>query len=179
MRTSRIATRRDALILAAASIGWGVLLAPFRTDTVAIGHAPMNEVRARPSTPIAMPSSRPSDFRRRGSDVVLEDYPLDDAALAALQPGDRVEWPHPDGGTVDLRVERAESANGQRHLLLIHSGLVSTFTQAHGAFLGTLATPRGVYALEGDAHGSRLTRHALLDQRMNAHALDYRPSPAY
>ena len=86
--------------------------------------------------------------------------------------------PNPDGGTIELRVERADAENGGRHLLLVHGGLVSTFTEARGAFFGTVATPRGVYALEGDVRGSRLTRHALLDQRMNNHALDYRYVPA-
>ncbi len=180
MRTSRFTTRRDALTLAAALIGWAVFLAPFRTNTVTIDRVSIAQAREDYSAVIATPSSRSrlAEFGRRGSDVVFEDYPLGDAELATLQTGDRVELPHPDGGTIDLRVERAESSNGRRHLVLVHDGLVSTFTEAHGAFLGTLATPRGVYALEGDAQSSRLTRHALLDQRMNAHALDYRPSPA-
>ncbi len=178
MRTSTFATHRDALTFVAALIGWAVFLEPLRTSVVAIGHVPITSVSNQPSTAIAAPSNRPSDFGRRGSDVVFEDYPLGDVELALLQPGDQVEWPHPDGGIIELRVERAESANGRRHLVLVHDRLVSTFTEAHGAFLGTLATPRGVFALEGDAQSSRLTRHALLDLRMNAHALDYRQSPA-
>jgi hypothetical protein len=115
----------------------------------------------------------------RGSDVLLEDYPLTETTLSTLQRGDRIALPHPDGGTIELRVERADAEHGGRHLKLVQSdGLVSTFTESHGAFFGTLATPRGVYALEGGVNGSRLTRHTLLDQRMNSHALDYRNVPA-
>ena len=110
--------------------------------------------------------------------MVQEDYPLDVTFLSSLQTGDRIALPHPDGGRVELRVERTEAQNGIRHLRLADQGLVSTITEAGGAFFGTLATPRGVYALEGDGRGSRLTRHAALDQRMNSHALDYRHAPS-
>ncbi len=127
-----------------------------------------------------MPTAIAQRAEERSSDVVREDYALNEGALTKLRRGDRIALPHPDGGTVELRVARADSADGHRHLLLVNvnDGLVSTFTEARGSFFGTLATPRGVYALEGDARGSRLTRHASLDQRMNSHALDYRNRPA-
>ncbi len=113
----------------------------------------------------------------RASDVILEAYPLREPYLAALHQGDRIALPHPDGGTIDLVVARVTSMGDRRHLTLTHDGLPSTFTQAHGAFFGTLATTRGVYALEGNEQQAWLTRHAALDQRTNTHALDYRSLP--
>ncbi len=151
-------------------------------DTRAIAvHAPAStETHHRiPATGAAPTHDAQAPIETRGSDVLLEDYPLTETTLSTLQRGDRIALPHPDGGTIELRVERADAEHGGRHLTLVQSdGLVSTFTESHGAFFGTLATPRGVYALEGSASGSRLTRHTLLDQRMNSHALDYRTIPA-
>jgi hypothetical protein len=167
------------LTLAAATLGWSLVLAPEATHAPPSAQAP-----ARPVTAGFEQSSRRTDAppaepaNARGGDVVFEDYPLRDADLAPLHRGDRIELPHPDGGTIDLRVERVESTRDRRHLTLLHDGLSSTFTEARGAFFGTLATPRGVYALEGNAQHSRLTRHALLDQRMNSNVLDYRPLPS-
>ena len=165
------------LILLIALVAWTAVLAPAQTRAIelrllATGTQHRSQAASTDSAP---PTPR---IEERGRDVVFEDYPLTDGALTNLRRGDRIALPHPDGGTVELRVERADSADGHRHLLLVHDGLVSTFTEARGAFFGTVATPRGVYALEGDARGSRLTRHASLDQRMNSHALDYRNGPA-
>ncbi len=63
--------------------------------------------------------------------MLLEDYPLTETMLSKLQRGDRIALPHPDGGTIELRVERADAEHGGRHLMLVQSdGLVSTFTEA-------------------------------------------------
>ena len=168
----------SVLTLAAAIIGWGVCLAP------ASKQAPSNAQTSAPLTanavqpPRAVAGAAALEPSRPDSDVVREDYPLSDPDLAALHRGDRIELPHPDGGTIDLWVARVESTADSRHLMLIHEGLPSTFTQSHGAFFGTLATSRGVYALEGNEWRSRLTRHTLLDQRMNSNALDYLSLPS-
>ena len=172
-----MSTSALALILLAALVAWTAFLAPVRTSAIIV------QPRATPQTDRSLPTPHRSSASRariatRGSDVVQEDYPLDVTFLSSLQTGDRIALPHPDGGRVELRVERTEAQNGIRHLRLADQGLVSTITEAGGAFFGTLATPRGVYALEGDGRGSRLTRHAALDQRMNSHALDYRHAPS-
>ncbi len=172
-----MSTSTSALVLLVALIAWAAFLAPVRTRAIA-GHPLASGETHRTLSGSAEARTAASPDEVRGSDVVLEDYPLTDAALSSLRRGDRIALPNPDGGTIELRVERADAENGGRHLLLVHGGLVSTFTEARGAFFGTLATPRGVYALEGDVRSSRLTRHTLLDQRMNNHALDYRYVPA-
>ena len=171
----------SALVLLTAFIAWAALLAPMGTRAIAV-HVPARpeaDLWMTPTSGAAPTHDVETPVETRGSDVTLEDYPLTETTLSALQRGDRIALPHPDGGTIELRVERAESEHGGRHLMLVQSdGLVSTFTEGHGTFFGTLATRRGVYALEGNSHGSRLTRHSLLDQRMNSHALDYRNVPA-
>lgn len=175
-----MSTSTSALVLLAAFIVWAALLAPVGTRATAV-HAPARTetVHWIPATSAAPAHDAQAPIETRGSDVVLEDYPLTETTLSKLQRGDRLALPHPDGGTIELRVERAEAEHGGRHLMLVQSdGLVSTFTESRGAFFGTVATPRGVYALEGGVSGSRLTRHTLLDQRMNSHALDYRTVPA-
>lgn len=179
---------RAALLASAALLGWGVLLAPDQhhpratAPSAASPHVPMiarlhNNVRRRAASPNAgfQPSST---IDRHASDVVVEAYPLRESQLAALRLADRIELPHPDGGTIELDLTRIESSHGRCHLTLVHDGLISTFTIARGSFFGTLATTRGVYALEGDRYRSTLIRQALLDQRMNSHALDYRPIPS-
>jgi hypothetical protein len=175
-----MSTSTSALVLLAALIAWAALLAPIGTRAIAVHAQTRTETdHWIPATRAAPTHDAEASIETRGSDVLLEDYPLTETTLSTLQRGDRIELPHPDGGTIELRVERADAEHGGRHLMLVQSdGLVSTFTEGGGAFFGTLATPRGVYALEGGVNGSRLTRHTLLDQRMNSHAPDYRNVPA-
>jgi hypothetical protein len=166
-----------ALVFALALVGWCALLAP---------------PEKKPSVPIVRPDAFESskieqphrvdtvehETPTHASDVVVEEYPLRDVDLAVLSPGEHIVLPHPDGGTIDLVVERVESLADRRHLSLTYDGLPSTFTETRGEFFGTVATRSGVYALEGNGQRSQLTRHALLDQRTNAHALDYRSLPS-
>ena len=177
-----------ALLASAALIGWVVLLAPDlrrpRATDPSIASPQLTTIARRNdigrhyalSPNPAFEQSSAAD--RRASDVIVDDYPLRESQLAALRLGDRIVLPYPDGGTIELRVARLETSNGRHHLTLWHDGLVSTFTMARGTFFGTLATAQGVYALEGGTHHSALIRHALLDQRINSHALDYRTAPA-
>ena len=160
------------IAFATALLGWIVVLAPApqRHDTdVPTSIDPVPTIGL---PPIAKPPDEAAPSR--GSDVVPEDYPLRTATVRAWRANDRVEVPDANGGTIDLRVERDASVAGRRHLTLTHDGLVSTFTQSGDRYFGTLATADGVYALDGDEHAGRLTRHAALDQRMNSHATDYR-----
>jgi hypothetical protein len=173
-----MSTSKSALVLLAAFIAWSAFLAPVSTRAIAVQTPARAETHWIPAATVT-PRHAEGSIETPGSDVLLEDYPLTQMMLSTLQRGDRIALPHPDGGTIELRVERADAEHGGRHLMLVQSdGLVSTFTESHGTFFGTLATPRGVYALEGNVRGSRLTRHALLDQRINSHALDYRNAPA-
>ncbi len=173
-----MSTSTSALVLLAAFIAWAAFLAPVSTRAIAVQTSARAETQRIPAATVT-PRHAEASIETPSSDVLLEDYPLTETMLSTLQRGDRIVLPHPDGGTIELRVERADAEHGGRHLMLVQSdGLVSTFTESHGTFFGTLATPRGVYALEGNVRGSRLTRHALLDQRINSHALDYRNAPA-
>ena len=177
-----------ALVFGGVLIGWIVLLAPdphnlrmadadvtpLRAPTVARHHAD----HRRTALSLALPTETGSAARPQACDLIVEDYRLREPQLSALRLGDRIRLPHPDGGTIELQVTRLESSNSNNHLTLSYDGLISTFTLARGSFFGTLATTQGVYALEGDAHRSTLIRHALLDQRINSHASDYRTVPA-
>jgi len=179
MRAPGILAHSYALTFAAAIIGWSVLLAPTSRPVRAI--ATKSEPLATKTIAAASQRVRhapPPVSIHRGSDVVPETYRLRDGQLAALHVGDHVVLPNPDGGVIQLRVERVESTPAGRHLLLTHDGLPSTFTQSHGQFFGTLATAHGVYALEGSERQGWLTRHTQLDQRMNSNALDYRSLPS-
>jgi hypothetical protein len=111
------------------------------------------------------------------SDAPSEPYPLSARRLADLAPGARLRLPDPAGGEIEFVVAAIEWAPPIRRLRLTHDGLPSTFTVKGPAFFGTLATPRGVYALEGHNRATRLVRQATLDQR-NVHASDFRPAPA-
>lgn len=168
---------RTAIAVAAALAGWSVLLAPPEKKRPFPIVRPDGFVRSHHEQ-----SSRHTDVETETathpSDVVVENYPLRDGDLAVLHRGDHIALPHPDGGTIDLVVERVDSFEDRRHLRLTHDALPSTFTEARGAFFGTLATRRGVYALEGNAQRGWLTRHALLDQRTHSNALDYRSLPS-
>jgi hypothetical protein len=181
MRSSTAHNRSPgaSLTFVAALAVWFVLLAPDATRVVSPAAA---QPRQPATTERAVRSDDRSNGRmaganERGADVVFEDYPLNSTELGALRQGDRIVLTHPDGGSIDLHVVRIDSTPQRRHLLLMHGALASTFTESNGTFFGTLATPRGVYALEGNALRSRLTRHALLDLRMNPHAPDYRSYP--
>ena len=147
---------------------------PSRAPTVARHHA--DHRRTVPS--LVLRTEPGSATSPQACDLIVEDYRLREPQLAALRFGDRIVVPHPDGGTIELQVTRLESSNSNNHLTLSYDGLISTFTLARGSFFGTLATAQGVYALEGDAHRSTLIRHALLDQRINSHAPDFRTVPA-
>ena len=179
MRRSIFAAHPLALSVgfAVALTGWTVALAPPQRD--AFDHA--QRIAAAPTEP-ARPSaatteSTPAFVPVRGADIVLEDYPLRTATLRAWHTDDRVVVPDPDGGRIELHVDRDVTTAGRRHLTLTHDALVSTFTVAGSHYFGTLATVDGVYALDGDDISARLTRQAALDQRINPHALDYRPRP--
>lgn len=177
-----------ALVCSIALIGWVVLLAPdphdirtadptatpLRAPTVARRHAD----HRRNVSSMPRRSESASRTNPHASDVIVEAYRLRGSQLATLRIGERIVLPHPDGGTIELQVARLETSNSRNHLTLTYDGLVSTFTMARGSFFGTLATAQGVYALQGDAYRSTLIRHALLDQRINSHALDYRTAPS-
>jgi hypothetical protein len=172
----RLDSSARAFVFAVALVGWCALLAPEKkqSDPIVLPAARVTSNFERPHRADAVEKETPT----HASDVVVEDYPLREVDLAGLHRGDRIELPHPDGGTIDLVVERVETFGDRRHLVLTHDGLPSTFTETHGAFFGTVATRSGVYALEGGEQRSQLTRHALLDQRMNSNALDYRSLPS-
>ena len=168
-----------SLTFVAALVVWLVLLAP---EAARVGSPATAQPRQPTTTERSvrgddLSNERTASANERGADVVFEDYPLNSAELGALRQGDRIVLTHPDGGSIDLHVVRIDSTPQRRHLLLMHGALASTFTESNGTFFGTLATTRGVYALEGNAQRSRLTRHALLDLRMNPHAPDYRSHP--
>lgn len=178
--TPRICDGRAPLIFTTALVVWGAILAPdprgaTRTALPTVLLQPVSDTAGTSASMLPPPAAKAD---RRGADVTFESYPLGDRDLATLRLGDRIELPHPDGGTIELTVARSESTPGRRHVMLLHDGLASTFTRARGAFFGTLATPTGVYALEGTQRTSRLTRHALLDQRMSPYAPDYRSTPS-
>jgi hypothetical protein len=177
MRPSTNHARIGPIVFAAALLGWTVTLAPHHSypRDVAV-RDPIVAPLQRP-TPLSLPQ-RGSRQPTRGSDVVVESYPLRAATLTTWRANDRVQLPDPDGGTVDLRVDRVVLDARARHLMLLHDALVSTFTQSDGHYFGTLATAHGVYALDGDDRMARLTRHALLDQRMVRDVPDYSPPPA-
>jgi len=159
-----------------ALLAWMVALAPTpQPSRVDLPTRPSEAAPAIEPLPFANPPTE--DAPTRGSDVIVEDYPVRTAALRAWHANDQVEVPDADGRLVELHVERDSTAGGRRHLTLSHDGLVSTFTQSGDRYFGTLATADGVYALDGDERSARLTRHALLDQRMNPHATDYRARP--
>ena len=174
----RLDSAARAIVFTAALAGWCALLAPPEKKP----SASIVPARRFENSQFEQQPHRANTGEREtpahASDVVVEDYPLRDADLAVLHRGDRIALPHPDGGTIDLVVERVDSFSDRRHLALTHDGLPSTFTEARGAFFGTVATRAGVYALEGNEQRSQLTRHTLLDQRTNANARDYRPSPS-
>ena len=170
------------IAFATALLGWIVVLAPAPPSSVdvAVPASRSAPVPTAPAPPIeSSPSSKPTEtVPTRGSDVILEDYPLRTASIRTWRANDHVELPVPDGRTIDLRVERDTRLDGRRHVTLSHDGLVSTFTQSGDRYFGTLATADGVYALDGDEQSARLTRHALLDQRTNPNAEDYRARPS-
>jgi hypothetical protein len=167
-----------AIVFAAALVGWCALLAPPQRKPSALIVPALRLENSQVEQQPHRADTGQRETLRHASDVVVEDYPLRDADLAVLHRGDRIALPHPDGGTIDLVVERVDVFSDRRHLALTHDGLPSTFTEARGAFFGTVATRAGVYALEGNEQRSQLTRHTLLDQRTNPNALDYRPSPS-
>jgi hypothetical protein len=163
---------------AIALLGWIVVLAPTPpgADRQARTIDRTSAIEPPQSPPRRTPLTEASPTR--GGDVVLEDYPLRAATVRRWRANELIEVPDADGVMIALRIERDSNVAGRRHLTLTHDGLVSTFTQSGDRYFGTLATATGVYALDGDDRAGHLTRHALLDQRTNPHATDYRTPPA-
>ena len=111
------------------------------------------------------------------SDVVAEPYALTIDDLRALAPGDRLSWPDPEGGAIDLAVVARERVGDLERISLVHDGLPSTVTLGARTFYATIATARGAYAVGNDSGETMLVRHTVLDGRMPADVHDYAPTP--
>lgn len=113
--------------------------------------------RQHTDKPTAAPAS--TDFALQ-ADIVPLPYDFDPGALDELASQGSLRLAHPEGGELRVTLISATTHQGTRTLKVVSDGYPGIITQRGASFFATLATNRGVYAIE---HRQGAT--ALVDQR--------------
>jgi hypothetical protein len=113
----------------------------------------------RQHTDILTAAPASTDFALQ-ADIVPLAYDFDSGALDELASRGSLRLAHPEGGELQVTLISVTTHQRTRTLQVVADGYPGTITQRGASFFATLATERGVYAIE---HRQGAT--ALVDQR--------------
>jgi hypothetical protein len=101
-----------------------------------------------------------------GADVTPLAIDFDHHALTRLIEKGQLVLDHPEGGDLVVSLVSQQTVNGVRTLAVRSDGYPGTITARGNNFFATLATHRGVYAIEHRHGTSQLIDHRQLDLRI-------------
>lgn len=170
-RKSHPGIRLIALLLLASSIGTeddgsfrGIETKGIETEIAAIVTPATEGV----PLPLLQP---PADAELPGS------LAMDGRQLDALIRTGTLEVLHPEGGVIQIELDRLVENDDMRVLHVRSAGLRGVITERSGNYFATIATPEGVYLVERRAGHTRITDQRQLDLKSNPHDRDYRHAP--
>lgn len=102
---------------------------------------------------------------------------MDGRQLDALIRTGTLEVLHPEGGVIQIELDRLVENDDMRVLHVRSAGLRGVITERSGNYFATIATPEGVYLVERRAGHTRITDQRQLDLKSNPHDRDYRHAP--
>ncbi len=117
------------------------------------------------------------DWPAADSDTTPEPFALDQQKLEQLLDEGALTLPHPQGGSMHLRLLASHSQGRLQLLRLQIAGLPGQVTRSANGFFGTLATDRGIYSIENHGLTTHIVNHQQLDQRLLPGFSDARPTP--